>query len=213
MGIVLKLTVDKAEPVLRGQEHFWRVIRTLGVDGRRFSLSDIASVSQEPHSATIASYLRRMVSAGFLEQDGREYRAASQKTERLYRLKKAPVETPRFTRNGVARPRRTAQQQMWNVMRGPIGRNGFTYCDLVSFGSTDDLTIPSVTAKSYISQLRRAGYLLPVNPGGPGVPAIWRLKPSRNTGPKPPMILRAKMVFDQNQHVLMGDLIAEEDAS
>ncbi|MDJ1463430.1 hypothetical protein [Nitratireductor sp. GZWM139] len=213
MGIVLKLTVGRTEPVLRGEDHFWRVIRTLGANNNLFTVSDIAAVSQEPHSGTIASYLRRLHLAGIVVRDGKRRRAEGGKLEHIYRLLNAPTDAPCVDKAGNARPRRTAQQQMWNVMRGPIGRSGFSYCDLVSFGSTDDLPIHSVAAKSYIARLKRAGYLLPVDPGGPGVPAVWRLKPSRNTGPKPPMILRAKMVFDQNRHVLMGDLIAEEDAS
>jgi hypothetical protein len=38
-----------------------------------------------------------------------------------------------------------------------------------------------------------------------------RLKPSMNSGPRPPMILRAKLVFDQNRHRLVGDIMAEEE--
>ena len=53
--------------------------------------------------------------------------------------------------------------------------------------------------------------LLVAAAGGPGRECRWRLKGSADTGPKPPMILRSKMVYDQNVGVIVGEPLAEED--
>lgn len=208
MPVALKLTVAKAEPILRGQDHLWRVIRAMGDADRRFSASQVASVSQEPHSGTVTTFLRRLMLAGVVERDGALRSTTNGRLEHVYRLLRSPEHTPHLTRYGM-RPT-TAQQQLWNVMRGPLARAGFTYADLVAYGSTDDLTIPAVTARSYITLLFKAGYLLQLHPGGPGKPALWRLRPAMNTGPLPPMALRTKLIFDQNRHRVVGDTIAEE---
>lgn len=209
MPVALKLIVTKAEPLMRGQDHFWRVIRALGAEGRLFTAAQVGAVSDEAHRSTITTYLRRLEMAGYLAGRGTR-RSASGKHERQWELLRGPEATPTVSRDGTRQRQTTAQQQMWNVMRGPMARTGFTYADLVAYGSTDDLAIPAVTAKSYIALLFKAGYLLQLHPGGPGKPALWRLRPAMNTGPQPPMALRAKLIFDQNRHRVVGDAIAEE---
>ncbi|MBN9236100.1 MULTISPECIES: hypothetical protein [Phyllobacteriaceae] len=211
MPPALKLTVAKAELLYRGRDHFWRVIRALGADGRRFTAAEVRGACDEPQRGTIPTLLRRLQRDGFVEACG-ERRSAAGKLEKEWRLIKAPKAAPTVSRDGRRRRPSTAQQQMWNVMRGPLARAGFSFADLVAYGSTDDLTVPAVTARSYIGALSKAGYLLRLDPGGPGRPALWRLRPSMNSGPLPPMVLRAKLVFDQNRHRVAGEVLAEEVA-
>lgn len=209
MALVLKLTVTKAEPVLRGQEHVWRVIRTLGADGRRFSSSQVVSLSQEPHSGAVTTFLRRLMLAGFVERVDMG-RSVNGRLEHQYRLLRSPEQTPRVSRDGALERPKSARQQMWNIMRGAAGRSGFTYLDLTVLASTEDVPIAANTAKSFIQEIK-GSYLHQIDPGGPGRPAMWRLRPARNTGPLPPMVLRAKIVFDQNMGRIAGDVIAEEE--
>lgn len=210
MPVSLRLSINKSEPVFRGQEHFWRVARALGADGRTFTASAIASVSAEPHIGTITTWLRRLWKAGILAQDGFALNAWSGRKEAAWRLMQSPEALPIIGRDGKVKRPRSVRQQMWNVMRGPSGREGFTYADLVTYGSTDDLPVRAVTAKSYIQELKRGGYLIQLDPGGPGRPAIWRLRPAMNSGPLPPMVLTAKVVFDQNRGRVVGETVAEE---
>lgn len=210
MSMVLKLTVSKTEPVLRGQDHMWRVIRTLGDAGRRFSAGQIAGVCQEKSFGTVTTFLRRLTTAGITVRDGTS-RSASGRQEHLYRLERSPEATPLVARDGTAVKPRSARQQMWNIIRGAAGRGGFTYQDLMVLASTEDVAIAANTAKSFIQELK-GSYLLQLDAGGPGRPAIWRLRPAMNTGPLPPMTLRAKVVFDQNRHRIVGDVLATEDA-
>lgn len=211
MPVALKLMLKKTEPLYRGQDHYWRVMRALDAgDGREFTVSQIRSVTDDTGTAPIRAFVQRLVQSGVAEVASSQASLLG-RDERVYRLLKRPEETPIVSRDGqIVRPT-TGQQQMWNVMRGPTGRRGFTPQDLVTFGSTDDVAVTLATAKTYIQNLARAGYLLQVAEGGPARFAVWRLKPSRNTGPRPPMILRAKLVFDQNRHAVMGETIAEED--
>lgn len=211
MPLALKLTVSKAEPVHRGQEHFWRVIRTLGVDGRPFTASNIAAVSSEPHAGTITTWLRRLSKAGVLSKNGRVANAATGRLEACWRLLQNPEQAPIVSRDGSAFRPRSARQQMWNVMRGPSGRTGFTWRDLVAYASTDDLVIRPNSAKSYIQELKQGGYFIQLDPGGPNRPALWRLRPAMNSGPLPPMVMRAKLVFDQNRRRVAGEVVAEEE--
>ncbi|QDY99087.1 hypothetical protein FQ775_01145 [Nitratireductor mangrovi] len=208
----LKLVVSGVEPLLRGQDHFWKVIRTLGADGRTFSASAVSACSQEPHTGTITTFLRRLHLAGIVADTGERQKAANGRQETLWQLAKSPEATPIVSRDGTQTRQRSAQQQMWNIMRGTAGRAGFTYRDLIALGSTDDLEIADNTAKSFIQQLSRAGYLQKLDAGGPGRPARWRLRPAMNSGPLPPKLLRAKLVYDQNRERVTGDVIAEEDA-
>lgn len=209
MVAVLKLTVDKVEPLLRGQEHFWKVARTLGDGGRAFTGPQIASLSEEPHISTVTTFLRRLESAGFVEKAGADKRPGAKRAT-LWRLLRSPEKLPPMDRDGNVRRPRSVRQQIWNVIRGPAGKQGFTVHDLVAWGSTDDLPIKLWTAKSYVQDLRRGGYLIQLDPGGPQRPAVWRLKPSMNSGPLPPLVLQAKLVFDQNRSRLTGDVLAEE---
>lgn len=210
MPMALRLTVKRTEPLYRGQEHFWRVARTLGADGKAFTASAIASVSQEPHLSTITTWLRRLHTAGILANEGTSISPRSGRPETSWRLLQSPEALPVIGRDGSLQRPRSVRQQMWNVMRGPTGRSGFTFADLVAFGSTDDLAVKSITAKSFIQELRRGGYLLTLDDGGPAKPAIYKLRPAMNTGPLPPMTMRAKLVYDQNRSQIMGETIAEE---
>lgn len=213
MVVALRLTVGRAEPLLRGQEHFWRCIRVLGRDGNAFSASALRAMSDEPRIETVTTYLRRLTTAGLLRVEGTARNATTRKHERLYVLVREQDEPPVLTKDGGLAPRQTsAQQAMWNVMRGPLGRQGFTFADLVAWGSTEDVSIKEWTAKSFIQALSAAGYLLQLDPGGPRRRAVWRLRPAMNSGPKPPMILVAKLVYDQNRGKVAGPVIAQEDA-
>jgi hypothetical protein len=210
MALALRLTVSKAEPLRRGQEHFWRVARTLGADRRTFTAAQIAELSDEPHIGTIVSWLRRLEKAGIIAASGRQPSPSSSRRETAWSLLRSPETLPVISRDGSTTRPRTARQQMWNVMRGPAGRTGFTYGDLVTFGSTDDLSIGANTAKSFIQEMRQGGYLIQLDRGGPGRPAIWRLRPAMNSGPLPPMTLTGRVIYDQNRGRLSGEVVAHE---
>lgn len=190
---------NPGRPVLRGIEHFWKIIRELDTKGA-WTVHDIC-LRSSVHQSTIGDYVRRLVAAGIAIDTGETLETAPRTTPaKIYRLgDHKPMRAPRLRRDGTAADQGRGQQQMWNVMRGPLGRDGFTFVDLSLWGSTDDIRVMRETARKYVQHLANAGYLLQVRAGKPGNPTVWRLKPVMNTGPRPPLILTAKIVYDQNK--------------
>lgn len=212
MAVVLKLSVSKATPLLRGQDHYWRVMRAMDAAGGSFTVSQVRAVSDDRDTAAIRAFVQRLVKGGIAEDTGQLAGTPIGRDERIYRLLRRPDATPVLSRDGAVMRSSSGQQQMWNVMRGPLARGGFTAADLVTYGSTEHMPVPLASAKTYIQNLHRGGYLVQLDPGGPGRLATWRLKPSRNTGPAAPKVLQAKLVWDANAERLAGEIIAEEIA-
>lgn len=132
------------------------------------------------HRDTTRSYVKALHTAGFLELD----RAG------VYKLvKDNGVEAPRVRKDGSVIVTGTGQENMWRVLRN-AGRP-VSYIELAVFASTEHTTVAPATARDYIANLLNAGYL---NKLGDKVVLI----PSKNTGPRPPMIQRIKQVYDPN---------------
>ena len=184
----------------RGHDHFWAVIRDLDKAGP-WSTADVHGL-QNGHVATVREFIARLVTGGIARVVGRSPLVT-------YRLVMRPAATPRIRRDGTQAPP-SAQQQLWTAIR-QLGQ--FTYPELILAASTDELAIGAVTGRSYIARLAGAGYLVAVVPGGPGKPAVWKLRPGMNTGPKAPRILRTHVVFDPNRNAVMGEAAAEEVSS
>jgi len=72
----------------------------------------------------------------------------------------------------------------------------FDYIDIARAATLGTLVVKPQTAKSYVLQLARAGYLITMRPSKPGTPARYRL--DKNTGMHAPAITRLKVVFDRN---------------
>jgi len=205
MSLVLALKVRKGKPPLRGNDHFWAVIMSRHRCGKTFSVRDIREASAVNDGA-VRDFVGRLEKAGLIERVA----TAPLVMDVAYRPLVIQSAAPRVRRDGSVIESQPATRCMWNLMRGPVGRGGFTYRDLVAWGQTDETPISANTAKSYIQMLRAAGYLIQIDPGKPGTPAIWRLDPAMNTGPKAPMILRARLVFDPNRQEVFGPAEAEE---
>ncbi|MGB3834444.1 MAG: hypothetical protein WA975_21570 [Mesorhizobium sp.] len=207
MSIVLRLQIGKAERILRGQAHYWKVMRALQAEHGEITTSAIDAASNAD-SGDIRKFVRALVAAGYVQPVGETGRLGPGGPEKTYRIVRDQAECPRLAKSGV---QGTGQRNMWNVLRGPLGRDGIDARDLAAFASTDGIPIALDTARTYLKMLAQAGYLACLAKGGPGKLAVWRLKPSMNTGPLPPMILRAKLVYDQNAGRVMGEATAEED--
>lgn len=207
MSIVLSFTLPPGKPVLRGHDHFWRVMRDLNLQGP-WSVPDIRALcgGKRVETSTIRDFVTRLAAAGFVEEAG------WRDNQRLYRLLKAPRVTPRLRRGGAPGLQGRGQVQMWNMIRGPMGRDGFSWKDLALYASTVEVEIKPNTAMSYVKHLAEAGYLACLRKGRPRYPAVYRLKPAMNTGPLPPLILRSQIVFDQNRQEAMGPVEAREVA-
>lgn len=211
MSIQLELTVTAGKPIYRGHDHYWSVIRDLGKSGR-FTKNEVALRCNDPKDKCIDDFIGRLKLAGYLrvaettygptEHNGRARRD-------VYELVKRPVQTPILNRDGSVGTQGLGRLNMWTAMRA---LPQFDKRELAAAASTEDVNVTVETASDYARRLYKAGYLQIVRKSKPGMACIYRLKHSLNTGPKPPMILRSKMVYDQNRGEVIGPVIAEEAA-
>lgn len=209
MSVVIKLQVGKSERLRRGQEYLWSQMREHHAAGMEFTVGDIWRRSDEENRSSVSTFIRKLEQNGYVERTGTNVVGWSGKNEPQFRVARLQVATPKFSRDGAAGQQGLSQQNMWNVMRRE--RDGWTASDLAVVASTDEVTVTRNTALAYCTRLEQAGILVVADKGGPGRPRNWRLKGSANTGPKPPMILRSKMVYDQNTARVIGEVLAEEE--
>ncbi|MDL2332869.1 hypothetical protein [Brucella inopinata] len=205
MSIILKLTAAKDRPPLRGFDHYWNVIMDCAMAEKPFSARDIFNCSNA-HMSDINDFLRRLVKAKIIEMTGN----TGERNEAFYRVLVRQSATPKVRRDGTIVDGMTKQQAIWNYMRSEAGRLGFTAQDITVWQRAGDTPIDIDAVKSYVKFLHKAGYLLEVQKGRPGKLGVYRLQHHMNTGPKPPMILRIKAVFDQNRHEIVGPAEAQE---
>lgn len=206
MSLLIALKVQKGKPALRGIDFFWGVIMDLHRQGKPFSMRMIDQAGNA-HDGTVRDFVKRLIAAQLVEQVA----DAPLAIDIPYRAKIIQSLAPRVRRDGSIIESQPATRAMWNMMRGPAGRQGFTYKDLVAWGSTDEVPIAPATAKTYMHVLAQAGYLICLQKGTPGKAGIWRLDPKMNSGPEAPKILRTRLVYDPNRSQIVGDVIAEED--
>lgn len=209
MSVVLRLQVGRSEKLRRGQDYFWSQMREHHSAGRNFTVGDIWCRSDDAHRATVSTFMRRLEAAGYIERTGEAQITLAGKREPTFRLVRQQHATPAVSKTGKASSQGRSQQNMWNVMRRE--RDGWTAAELAVSASTDDVAVTRNTALAYCTRLEQAGVLVVADKGGPGKPRRWWLKGSANTGPRPPMILRSKMVYDQNTARVIGEVLAEEE--
>lgn len=205
MPIQLELRVTSGKPIYRGHDHYWSVIRDLAKTGD-FSPVQIEDRSNDRDGKCIADFLKRLELAGFLSL----IKPYDRNSAKVYRLVKRQTMTPSINRDGTVGKLGSGQLNMWNAMRA---LPKFDALELSLTAATEDTPVQKATALAYARNLANADYLQVLRAGGPNVQRIWRLKPSMNTGPRPPKILRCKAVYDTNKCQIMGKQIAEEVAA
>lgn len=127
----------------------------------------------------------------------------------------AGAEAPRLRRDGTPVTQGLAQEQMWRTLR--MAKSDTNARELAAHASTPTVPVAEVAAKSYLKMLDAGGYLQTTRvghgTGNGGVQARYKLLPARNTGPRPPMVCRAKVVYDPNENrVVYVPPVSEEDA-
>ena len=202
MSRVLAFEVPPGKPVLRGNDHYWRVILDVGAGGEAWSVTDVLSRSRGADRSSVNDFVRRLCAGGFVVE------AADR--QRHYRLIRSQLATPSLRRDGTPGLQGRGQTAMWNVLRGPLGRSGISAPEVALYASTETVRVAPASAASYLKHLAQAGYLLCLREGKPGKPASYRLKPAMHTGPLPPLVLRTQIVFDQNRGEAVGPVEARE---
>lgn len=187
--------------VRRWRQGLWDLIREIGADGRPWSRRDLLNATAAPHPDTIRDYLRGLKAAGIIAVD---------ETGMFRLVQDLGPEAPRVRADGSRARPSLGQDHMWRTIQ--MSLSGFTATDLAIGSRTEDVAVSIATANSYAQRLYWAGYLDLLSPGGPGRPAVYALKPGMRTGPRAPMILATKIVWDPNLKKPMGVAEADEEA-
>lgn len=165
-----------------GRQAMWEAMRRLG----HFTYADL----YQWDSATVKDYVRRLEAGGYLKAD----RSGGQFRRVVFELvRDVGLEAPKLQQDGSPSRMGQGREHMWRAMKM---LPSFTFVDLAISASTEDVMVSELDAKDYVKHLLRAKYLVIVKPASPSSKAIYKLH--RNTGPKPPMVTRAKIVFDPN---------------
>lgn len=194
----------------KGQrQRIWEAIRRQGVDGAIFTEDDISRKLLDVELDIIRDYRRALQAAGVIAvvTEHTPQSAAS------YQLKKdCGMDAPRLRKDGTPVTQGLAQEQMWRTLRMLTGLD-INAREMAAHASTPAIAVAEVAAKHYFKALFAAGYLLRTREGKSGLQARYRLKPARNTGPRPPMVCRTKVVWDANEHkIVWQPPVSEEDA-
>lgn len=194
----------------------WEGIRSLAAaSDQPFTEEDIWRATHSRlalEMGPIRDYRRALVAGGILA-------IVSEATPRqaaTYRLaKNVGVEAPRLRKNGTPVTQGLAQEQMWRTLRMMTGDTNSR--ELAAHASTVDIAVAEVAARDYLRTLHEAGYLVCTRqskaiPHGRSMQARYRLKPARNTGPRPPMVCRSHLVYDPNEDkIVWQPPVTEED--
>lgn len=164
------------------RQRIWEKIREL----RAFSLNDlIGSLPGDIDRTTTRTYVKSLVAGGFLSetlpQDAEKGRYAL--------INDNGVEAPRVRQDGSLVTQGRAQENMWRTLRAihhPVSHH-----ELAGIASTQDHPVNPIAARDYLCNLNHAGYLDKSQ-------GKYRLLPTMNTGPRPPMIQRIKQIYDPN---------------
>jgi len=166
-----------------GRQAMWEAMRRL----KQFTLADLGV---EWDRDSLREYVWRLEAGGFLKQEGEK---APFKPNVYLLVRDVGLEAPRLQKDGSVSLMGQGREHMWRAMKM---LPSFNVVDLAISASTEDVQVAENEARDYVKHLERAKYLVIVKPATPTSKAVYRL--ARNTGPKPPMVTRAKIVFDPN---------------
>lgn len=202
------------------RQRIWNAIRACGV-GQPWTLEDIIAATRLNRElggtvdlATLRSYVTCLLAAGIVELRSM---GAGRYPRREYALvRDEGIDAPRVRKDGSRVTQGLAQEQMWRTLR-MLGGADTNARELAAHASSSVAPVSVIAASDYLCTLETAGYLdLTLRGHGTGRGGVmnrYRLRADMNTGPKPPMVCRTRVVFDPNLHqVMWAPTVTEEDA-
>lgn len=207
------------------RQRIWDAIRACD-RGATWAIDEVVAATRSAQALdgtvdpeTARTYVAALQRAEIVELAKVEPGRYGRKRYRL--LRDEGADAPRLRRDGSRVTQGLAQEQMWRTLR--MVRGDTNARELAAHASTPDVPVAEDAAHDYLMRLHIAGYLDRTaegkgigrgwGKGGTGRQARYRLRADRNTGPKPPMVCRTKVVFDPNlQAVVWAPVVTEEDA-
>lgn len=121
---------------------------------------------------------------------------------------------PRLRQDGSRVTQGLGNEQMWRALRVLPG--DISAPELAITSSTTAVTVVASTARAYLGWLHRAGYVEQTvaghGVGAGGISARYRLRPEKNTGPRPPMITAVRAVYDSNLEAIVWQEPVDEES-
>jgi len=179
------------------RERMWAAMLQLG----RFEAAQIERAAHPASRATLKTYIQCLAKGGFLRAEG--------EAERFHRVTWVVVtrqaKAPMLDRNGQDIKPSLGTLAMWRAMKV---RKVFDADEIAADATQGGMTCSRATVKTYLQALLRSGYLRVDKAGKPGT--LARLRLINDTGPLPPAVTRAKVVFDRNTGELLLAQTAQE---
>lgn len=194
------------------RQRIWEAIRAMGdQEWTRYQIVRAAKVE----GSTVVTYLQALAKAGIIAVTQQIAVSGAARENRYQLVNDEGLDAPRLRRDGSRVTQGLSQEQMWRTLRMMSADTNAR--ELSAHASTPQIAVLEITADDYLRALHTAGYLDRTaegkGTGNGGIQARYRLKRSRNTGPRPPMICRTKVVYDPNEDkVVYTPPVTDEDA-
>ncbi|MNO51476.1 hypothetical protein D3C76_418700 [compost metagenome] len=174
------------------RQAMWEAIRRqhcLG-DGTIATYAVARASSQDDEA--VRSYLMALARAGIV----RKLRNLPKRNAEWELLRDQGAEAPKVTKTGTPIQLGQGTENVWRALR-ILGE--LDAAEASTYASVGDVRISPKSARDYLQGLHLAGYVSRSG-GTPGVPARYRLIPTRNTGPLHPIYQRCTFaqMFDPN---------------
>lgn len=203
------------------RQRIWEAIRAVSMD-EAWTLNAICLVADVDRE-TAASYIQGLAAAGYIAavadvpanpdpSTGVSRHRGVVRGVRYYRLvRDTGVDAPRVNRKGSPVEQGLKQEQMWRTLR--LMKTDCNAHELAAHATTSLAEVSAVAAHDYLRTLATAGYLDRTRDDGRESDRRYRLKASRNTGPRPPMVCRTSAVFDPNENRVVWQKPVNEETA
>lgn len=183
----------------RSHDGIWSLMCWLTRHHRGFTLGDlIEQIAGNIADEDVTAYVRALDRGGFIVPE------LTTGFDPRYRANLKYIETPRLRADGSLMVGPTRMANLWRTLK----MSCFITAEQLSAGaSLPELPVSIKQATQYADALVATGYLLARD--SRDAPRLYRLKMS--TGPRPPVILRARFVWDANDCKIMGQAISIDE--
>ncbi len=184
----------RARSAFNMRPHMWEVMCALSRSGP-FTIADVRGQLNTATADSVRKYLRELHAAGYVSR--RDNRAAGGNV--LWQVLRPQRQAPRLRSGGRPSEVARGQQLMWNAMRR---LRTFDWHELAAIASTEDYHIAPGTARRYMGQLHRGGYLSVTDRPRRGQRGKYKLV--LDTGPRAPCVVR--VLHDPNtDEIIIGE--------
>lgn len=192
----------------------WEAIRAKdGAEWTGYQIARAAGVTDN----TVTTYLQALDKAGIVTLVRTVFISNIAAEKWFVLAEDQGLEAPRLRRDGTRVTQGLAQEQMWRSLR--LLATDMNARELAAHATTTAVPVTESAAEHYLAALNSADYLVITRKGhglgksGKGIQERYRLNPARNTGPRPPMVCKLKVIYDPNEaKVVYAPTVTDEDA-